>query len=61
MAVKEQIIKALAEYYAIDENSCDWEMGATILGDDGEYRWLTLNNVVEALEEVIEEIEYNLN
>ena len=49
---KEELIEALAVYFQIDEDidGYDWNSGCTICGNDGEYRWLTLSNVVEALE-----------
>lgn len=52
---RDEIIEALATYYHISPNSPSFLMGSTVLGSDGEYRWLTLNNVVEALEDLCEE------
>ena len=50
-----EVINALADYFQVkpqkgDYFSGDWVCGCTILGDDGEYRWLTLENVIEALD-----------
>lgn len=52
---KSEVIEALADYFKLDVPSnidCDgdWISGATILGNDGEYRWMTLANIIEALD-----------
>ena len=61
--LRNDIIKAIAEYYGIDAdvNSYDWNAGCTICGNDGEYNWLTLRNVLKAIDGVIEDIAYNLD
>ena len=60
--IKNEFIKALADYYHIeaDVNSYDFNSGCTVYGDDHEYRWLTLSNVIDALDEALENIAYNL-
>ena len=54
---RHEVIEALANYFQIDipmggdlSGSYDWCAGCTISGNDGEYRWLTLENVVDALD-----------
>ena len=61
--IKNDIIDAIADYYRIesDPNSYEWQAGATILGADGEYRWLTLSDVLSAIDGVIENIAYNFD
>lgn len=56
---REELIDALASYYHIESNGSQFQGGCTILGKDGEYRWLTLENVVEALEDYCEEDDYD--
>ncbi len=56
MEIKQRLREALAEYFQIDTNGYDWESGCTIQGKDGNYRWMTLNNIVMVLEDVVEEI-----
>ena len=52
---KEEFIKAIAEYFCIteDTNDYDWNSGCTIYGDDGEHRWMTLSNIMDALEDYL--------
>lgn len=54
---REELITALADYFHINEDtrSFEWQGGCTIPGEDGEYRWLTLVNVIEALEDYLDE------
>lgn len=49
---RETFIETIANYYHIskDTKDGDWTGGCTIAGDDREYRWLTLSNILEALE-----------
>ncbi len=56
---KSELIETLAEYFCItdDIRSYDWQSGCTICGDNGEYRWLTLANIVDALEWHLEDEE----
>lgn len=51
--LREEVIEAIANYYRIttDTDDYDWNSGCTVRGDDGEYRWMTFNNVLEAIEE----------
>lgn len=52
--MRDEIIKALANHFHIntDINSYDWNSGCTICGNDGEYRWLTLREIVEVVDDV---------
>lgn len=61
--IKNKIINAIADYYHInnDEYSYEWTAGCTICGDDHEYRWLTLGNVLEAIDDVLGDIAYNVD
>lgn len=49
---RETFIKAIADYYQIsdDTRGYDWHSGCTVGGDDGEHRWMTFSNILEALE-----------
>lgn len=49
---RETFIKTIANYYHIsdDPRDYDWNSGCTVYGDDGECRWMTFSNILEALE-----------
>ena len=53
---RDELIEAIAEYFHIsdDLDSFEWVSGATIRGEDGEYRWMTLANIVEAVEDLLD-------
>lgn len=56
---REELIDALASYYHIDPNGRAFDCGGTVLGDDGEYRWFTMNKVIDILEDYCEEDDYD--